>query len=109
MGSTMNQQEQLPAALADVALLNAKAAAAVGSMSESWWHEEVRAGRAPKPVIRQPRCTRWRQVDVVDFWAARAAQGADAAKAQMLVGQAKRASNAAKAKRAALHGVAATA
>lgn len=100
---------QLPPALAEVALISAETAAAVGSMSESWWLDEVRVGRAPQPVIREHRCTRWRLADVRDYWAARAAQGADVAKVQMLVGRAKKASNAAKAKRAALHTGAATA
>lgn len=64
----MNQKEQLPAALADVALIDAKTCAAAGSMSESWWLEEVRTGRAPQPAIRAPRCTRWACAEVADFW-----------------------------------------
>lgn len=58
----------VPAALADVALIDARTAAAAGSMSVSWWHEAVAAGRAPAPVIRAPRCTRWRAVEVIGFW-----------------------------------------
>jgi predicted DNA-binding transcriptional regulator AlpA len=58
----------LPHNLADVALIDAPTCAAAGDMSLSWWHEEVRAGRAPAPVIRKPRCTRWRLSDVRAFW-----------------------------------------
>lgn len=65
-------QQDLPEALSDVALVDAKACAAVGAMGLSWWHDEVRAGRAPKPVIQQPRCTRWRLSDVRAYWAQRA-------------------------------------
>ena len=69
--------EVLPPALAAVALVDARTCAAAGSMSESWWHEEVRAGRAPQPAIRAPRCTRWRAADVADFWLDFASQGSD--------------------------------
>ena len=58
----------LPADLAAVALIDAPTCAAPGDMSVSWWHEEVRAGRAPAPAIRRPRCTRWRLADVAAFW-----------------------------------------
>jgi hypothetical protein len=64
----------LPADLADVALIAADTCAAAGEVSVSWWHEEVRTDRAPKPVIQQPRFTRWRLVDVRRFWVERAAQ-----------------------------------
>ena len=67
----------LPADVADVALAAADTCAGIGEMSVSWWHEEVRTGRAPKPVIQQPRCTRWRLADVRRFWADRAAPAAD--------------------------------
>ena len=58
----------LPINLADVALIDAPTCAAAGAMSVSWWHDEVRAGRAPQPAIRKPRCTRWRLADVAAFW-----------------------------------------
>ena len=67
----------LPADLAGVALIDAATCAAVGAMSLSWWHEEVRAGRAPFPVIRKPRCTRWRMTDVSAYWR-QVSSGADA-------------------------------
>ena len=75
MGPPLTAKTQLqnsasiyPAELAAVALIDASACAATGSMSLSWWHAEVAAGRAPQPVIRQPRFTRWRLVDVHQFW-----------------------------------------
>lgn len=92
----------IPAALADVALIDAPACAAVGAMSVSWWHDEVRAGRAPKPVIQQPRCTRWRVADVRTYWAKRAEQAAaDVQAAAGVKARATKASAAARAKRAA--------
>jgi predicted DNA-binding transcriptional regulator AlpA len=54
--------------LAEVRLIDVKAAAAAGGMSISWWHEAVSQGIAPQPVFRAPRCTRWRAVDVAAFW-----------------------------------------
>lgn len=67
---------QLPTTLADVALIDAELCAAAGTMSVSWWSEEVRAGRAPKPVVQRPRCTRWRMADVKAFWIEFATAGA---------------------------------
>jgi len=58
----------LPDLLQDVALIDADACAAVGSVSISWWHAEVAAGRAPKPVVQRPRHTRWRVAAVAEFW-----------------------------------------
>jgi len=89
---------KLASSLAEVSLIDAAACADVGSMSISWWHEEVRAGRAPQPVIRKPRCTRWRVSDVRDFWANFAGSGLDGSDALMAV--TKKASAAANAKRA---------
>ena len=86
-----------PINLADVALIDGPTAAAVGSMSLSSWHEEVAAGRAPQPVIRQPRCTRWRLADVRAYWMQRAEQGSGVG--AQVIDRAKRASAAAKAKR----------
>ena len=48
----------LPADVADVALIAADICAAIGDVSVSWWHEEVRTGPAPQPAIQQPRFTR---------------------------------------------------
>ena len=90
----------LPADLAALALIDAKTCAAPGAMSVSWWHEKVAAGEAPQPAIRKPRCTRWRVKDVADFWRDFAAQGDGEAGAR-LKAQARKASAAAKVKRAA--------
>lgn len=90
---------EVPAALAEVQLIDAPTCAAAAGMSVSWFHDEVRAGRAPKPVIQQPRCTRW-QVATVRGWliertaAASATEGAEA-----LTARARKASAAAQAKR----------
>lgn len=90
----------LPACVADVALIDGPTCAAIGSVSLSWWHDAVRAGRAPQPAVRAPRCTRWRAIDVRAFWQRFAEQG-DAAAAERLMATAKKASAGARAKRAA--------
>ena len=93
----------LPAALADVALIDGPTCAAAGDMSVSWWLEEVRAGRAPAPVIRKPRCTRWRLAHVWAYWSERAKMtAADTQTAQRVTAKAKKASDAAQIKRAAM-------
>ena len=90
-----------PEALADVALIDATTCAAGGQMGVSWWHDEVRAGRAPAPVIREPRCTRWRLADVRAFWIARSERVASNAQAgALLTVQATKASHKARANRA---------
>ena len=86
----------LPPELAAVALVDAKACAAVGGMSVTWWYDEVQAGRAPQPAIRAPRCTRWRMTEVRDFWERFAAQGTDNDRARAVVNVAKKASAAAR-------------
>ena len=92
----------LPADLAAVALVDASTCAAPGQMSLSWWYEQVAAGHAPQPVIRGPRCTRWRMADVRNFWLERATQAQTAPEAaEAIVRRAKKASAAAQAKRAA--------
>jgi predicted DNA-binding transcriptional regulator AlpA len=94
--------QTLPADLAAVALIDAPTCAAAGAMSVSWWHSEVQAGRAPAPVIRKPRCTRWRLADVRAFWAKSAEQaGADTKAAAGVKARATKASAAARAKRTA--------
>ena len=60
----------LPPDLAEVALIDAATAVSPGDMSLSWWHAQVAAGIAPAPVVRMPRCTRWRLSDVRAFWIA---------------------------------------
>lgn len=94
--------QALPADLAAVALIDAPTCAAAGAMSVSWWHEEVRAGRAPAPAIRKPRCTRWRLADVRAFWSKSAEQAAaDGQAAAGVKARATKASAAARAKRTA--------
>ena len=91
----------IPPALSSVALIDAPTCAAAGGMSVSWWHDEVRTGRAPAPAVRQPRCTRWRLSDVVAFWQAFATKGeADTQAAEQVTAKAKKASAAARVKRA---------
>lgn len=100
--------QHLPADLAAVALIDAPTCAAAGTMSVSWWHEEVRAGRAPAPAIQQPRCTRWRMADVRAYWAKRAEQtAADEQAATSVKARATKASAAARAKRTACEAAAA--
>lgn len=83
----------LPADVADVVLIAADTCAAIGDVSVSWWHEEVRTDRAPKPVIQQPRFTRWRLADVRRFWAERATQAAtDTEAGERMAARAKKAS-----------------
>lgn len=90
----------LPADLAAVALIDARTSAAPGDMSVSWWHAEVAAGRAPKPAVRLPRCTRWRLADVRSFWIAFAEKAAaDTEAAGRVTARAKKASATAKALR----------
>lgn len=83
----------LPAVATDVALIAADTCAAIGEVSVSWWHQEVRCGRAPRPVIQQPRFTRWRLADACRFWAERAARAsADFAPGERMAERAKKAS-----------------
>lgn len=106
---TTSPEQALPPNLADVALIDAPICAAAGAMSVSWWHDEVREGRAPQPVIRKPRCTRWRLADVRAFWIKIAEQAAtDPTAAKQVKAQAAKASAAAKTKRRALVASAAT-
>lgn len=58
----------LPSPLAEVALVDARTAAATGGVSENWWFDRVRSGSAPKPAVRLPRFSRWLLSDVVAFW-----------------------------------------
>lgn len=81
----------VPPALEDAALIDGPTCAAVGCISVSQWHEDVRTGRAPQPVIRGTRCTRWRLVDIRHYWISRAEQVSDGDAAE-LVDRATRAS-----------------
>lgn len=88
----------IPADLAEVSLLDTRDICAAVRMSASWWHEEVRAGRAPQPVVRMSRCTRWRAADIRQYLIERARHASDEG-AAALTARAKKASDAAKTKR----------
>jgi len=92
---------EAPGALADVALLDARACAAAVTCSASHWHAEVAAGRAPQPVIRRPRFTRWRAADIRSYLVRLAERGSDPEDAKRLISQARTASKKAQAKRRA--------
>lgn len=85
--------------LIEVALVDAKACAAIGSVSLSWWFDAVREGRAPKPVIRQLRLTRWKLIDIRQFWAELAETGSKTGDSDRLAALAQKASEKAAAKR----------
>lgn len=82
----------IPAALADVALIDGPSIAAAAAMSLSSWHERVREGDAPQPVIRQSRCTRWRMAEVRVWLIERATKQATGA-AEAVTARAKKASD----------------
>jgi predicted DNA-binding transcriptional regulator AlpA len=91
----------MSADLADVALIDAPESAAIGKMKPSWWYEKMRAGIAPQPVIRAPRCTRWRRSDVIEFWRKYAEEAArDTSTAALVQARAEKASAHARALRA---------
>jgi hypothetical protein len=94
---TKTDLPQVPHALAGVALIDAPTCAAAGGMSVSWWHEQVRIGKAPPAAVSLPRCARWRLSQVQAFWLDFANDGqADTQAAQRMTAQAKHASNAAR-------------
>lgn len=64
-----------PAALADVALIDAKQIAAAACIGLSQFYELLKAGKAPQPAIRAPRCSRWRLSEIRQWLEARAAAG----------------------------------
>ena len=88
----------LPPDLVEVSLLDIGDVCAAVRMSPSWWHYEVRAGRAPQPLRYGPRCTRWRTADVRQYLIERAALP-QAQAAELVTARAKKASEAARAKR----------
>ncbi|MGQ3002501.1 MAG: hypothetical protein ACT6UH_22350 [Hydrogenophaga sp.] len=88
----------MPAELAEVALIDAKICASTGGMSVSRWHNLVREGFAPKPVVRLVRYTRWRASYVRQFFIDLASQRSDE-RDQVVMDHAKKASQAAKVKR----------
>jgi len=102
MTTKKSQFQSLPNDLAQVALIDAATAAAVGGMSVSWWLAQVQAGAAPKPVIRGTRCTRWLSVAVVDYWRTLAENAPkDMDRAERLTARSRKASQASVAARTA--------
>jgi len=96
----LNRQRPTPDALADVAFLDIGDVCAAACMSASWIHEEVRTGRFPQPMRFGPRCSRWRSADVRAWLVTRAAAAlADVDTAAAMSARAKKASDAAQAKR----------
>lgn len=83
----------------EVLLIDAKAAAAVGSASVSWWLARVADGTAPAPRIRRVRMTRWDAAEVKAFWRQFGEQSANSGEAERVGAMAKRASQAAAAAR----------
>lgn len=104
------ETSRLPAALVDVMLVDGKTAAATGGASISAWLDgvrrtaegELRPGEVPypQPAIRQPRFTRWALLDVRRYWQIRATTGTDTQTTERVKAQARKASAAARAKRA---------
>jgi hypothetical protein len=74
--SLKNGEQLLPAALQDCALVTAAMAAAAGSVKLGTWYAMVKDGRAPAPVVRKHKLSRWRLVDVQAFWTRLAEEGA---------------------------------
>lgn len=58
MKSPMHQP--LLEAHADVAMVTIGDIVAMTRMGRSWLYAEIRNGRFPAPVVREPRCTRWK-------------------------------------------------
>ena len=96
-GATARRSEP-PVSLQDVALIDARSSADAGCISVSQWYTLVAEGKAPAPVIRAPRCTRWRLADVRQ-WLIDSARGV--ATDTATVTRAKRASSQASIKRRA--------
>lgn len=91
----------VPAALADVALIDGPTCAAAAGLSLSAWQALVSEGSAPAPAFRAPRCTRWRMSDVRSWLIARAATGSDPQDEQAVQRAASRATASAQARRRA--------
>ncbi len=100
-----------PPELAEFALIDGPRIAAAACMSLSAWHDgvrrtalgQLRPGETPypQPVIREPRCTRYRVADARAWLQRRADEGTAPEVANAVVQNARRASQAARSKRAA--------
>lgn len=96
----VTRRPPMPDAHADVALGDINDVCALIRMSPSWVHNSVSQGEFPSPVIRKPRCTRWRISDVREYIQGLVAKAAsDPAAGEVTRAKAKVASAAAKAKR----------
>lgn len=92
---------EVPAALADVALIDGPTSAAARGIALSAFLALVREGKAPQPVLRAPRCTRWRMADVRAWLIELAAAGSDPVAEAKVMRSARRATTAAQASREA--------
>lgn len=88
------ESAQVPGPLADVALVAAPTIAAAADISVSYWHELVRSKKAPQPVVRRHRFTRWTVASVHKWLEDRAREGTSEA-ASNLIDRATKASAAA--------------
>lgn len=88
-----------PPELADLALIDAPRIAAAACIAMSTWLDLVRTGAAPQPVIRAPRCTRWRLADIREWLQQRAERGSTPAQRATVASTARTATMAAAAKR----------
>lgn len=100
-GSRPTVRVPAPPDLQDVALTDARSMAAAGCMSLSAFYDALAAGEVPPPVIRAPRCTRWRLTDAREWLRQRAERGSDPAEAAKVQRAARLGAEAAAAKRAA--------
>lgn len=77
----MSTKTDLPAihdAFADVALIAATTAAAIGESSVSQWYAlQAEDPEAPPPAIRSPRFVRWLAKDVAAYWRLRVERAAE--------------------------------
>jgi predicted DNA-binding transcriptional regulator AlpA len=96
--ATAPQQGSIPAGLIDFAYIDGAACAAAGAMSISQWHALVKEEKAPNPVIRKPRFTRWLLSDVRDWLIQYRTQSDFTKDSEIVLEKAKRASQAAKVK-----------
>ena len=96
----MAKQKYLPPALADVAFIDSASITVAAAISKSTWLELVRTGKAPQPVIRGPRFTRWKLCEIRDWLRQRAELGADPVAAEKVARTARLGSAAAQRKRA---------
>ena len=95
------ERPPLPQGHDDIALIDIHDLRALTRMSPSWIHDAVRKGEFPAPAIRESRCTRWKLSDVRIYLIERTRKAAaDTETAAQLRARAKKASEAARTKRA---------